>query len=105
MRSMLWAAVALVAAAFAAEADDRVAGWPFVGGDLHNTRNAPREKTISPATAARLAPRWATVIRGAAQETPVADGDMLYVANGNGELFMVARADGAIKRQIDLRAL
>lgn len=91
---------AVLIAGFATSA---VAGdWPWIGGNISNTRHAAREKLIGPDNAAKLAPVWSTAVRGVQQETPVADKTTLYVANGQGGLFWISRADGKIIREVNI---
>ncbi|MBY0511368.1 MAG: PQQ-binding-like beta-propeller repeat protein [Rhodospirillaceae bacterium] len=92
--------LAVLIASFAGNA---IAGdWPWIGGNISNTRHAAGEKRIGPDNAAKLAPVWSTAVRGVQQETPVADKTTLYVANGQGGLFWIARADGKIIREVNV---
>ncbi len=77
--------------------------WPFIGGSITNTRHASREHIISPVNAAHLAPKWSTVVRGVQQETPISDGETLFVANAQGGLFWIAQTTGEILREVDVK--
>ena len=94
----LWAGIALLAA------EAQAGEWPLIGGDIANTRNAGKERLINVDNAARLQPQWATAVKGVQQETPVADATTLYVANGQGTVFWISRADGKILREVDVAA-
>jgi polyvinyl alcohol dehydrogenase (cytochrome) len=93
----------ILAAVIAGFSSQVMAGdWPWIGGNISNTRHAPDEKLIGPDNAAKLAPVWSTAVRGVQQETPVADATTLYVANGQGGLFWISRADGKIIREVNV---
>jgi len=77
--------------------------WPFIGGGITNTRNAANEHLINVGNAPRLAPKWLTVVRGVQQETPVSDGETLFVANAQGGLFWIDQETGEILREIDVK--
>src|SRR5258705_11536682 len=45
-------------------------GWRTIGHDSRNSRNQPFERAIGPATAGRLAVKWAATTAGGAPPTP-----------------------------------
>lgn len=93
----VWALTALLMGSRAQAGD-----WPLIGGNIANTRNSAAEHIIGPGNAARLQPKWSTNVRGVQQETPVADATTLYVANAQGALFWISRADGKIIREVNV---
>ena len=93
-----WAAGPLFAFAMSigcAAANDAVP-WPMAGQNLHNTRNAPDERSIGPSNVANLAPRWVLTTKGNVTTTPAVVGGTVYVPDYGGMLFAVDAADGKV---------
>jgi polyvinyl alcohol dehydrogenase (cytochrome) len=76
--------------------------WLTGGQNLQNTRSAPSEKAISPATVGSLAPAWqfATgadlTTGGDVSATPAVDTKAIYFPDSKGHLFAVSRDTGAV---------
>ena len=70
--------------------------WPFAGRDLSDTRDAPNERSISPATASTLEPRWTLTTGGDVTTTPTVVNGTMYVPDYGGNLWAVDTATGAV---------
>jgi polyvinyl alcohol dehydrogenase (cytochrome) len=70
--------------------------WPFAGRDLSDTRDAPTERSISPATASTLKPRWTLTTGGDVTTTPTVVNGRMYVPDYGGNLWAVDKATGAV---------
>jgi len=68
--------------------------WPSGGQNLHATRAAPRERAISPQSAASLQRKWAFTAHGSVSATPAVEGDALYVPDWGGWLHKLDARDG-----------
>lgn len=74
--------------------DKSTSSWPTAGHDLHNTRSAPAEHTISPRNVGGLVPRWVFTTHGDVSATPAVEDDALYVPDWGGYLFKINARTG-----------
>jgi polyvinyl alcohol dehydrogenase (cytochrome) len=92
----LAAAAALAGAVAVPGAAGAGPSWPMSGQNLSNTRNQPAERAISPATAARLVPRWVATTGGNVSATPAVVGNAVYFPDWGGNLFRLDAATGRV---------
>jgi polyvinyl alcohol dehydrogenase (cytochrome) len=77
--------------------------WPYLNGDLENTRNALDEKMITAATVSELEPFWSVPLAGGVKlATPIVDEDALYIPTGASRLYRINRATGAVDWEISI---
>lgn len=101
VRSMILAVFGVYIFSFSAVAADKVSSWPFVNGDVHDSRAAPNGPALDKVAA--LAPAWSVQLKGAVKlATPVSDGKSLYVPTGAGRLYRIERATGRVIWDIDI---
>jgi polyvinyl alcohol dehydrogenase (cytochrome) len=87
-------ACALSTSAFAAE-------WPFVNGDVGDSRFSTSGPALDKLST--LAPAWSVQLKGAVKlATPTSDGKSLYVPTGAGRLYRIERATGKVIWDIDI---
>lgn len=70
--------------------------WPVWGGGIQGKSHAATETRISPATAAKLTPKWVYTAHGPVSSTPTVDGPYVYVNDWGGYIQKIRRADGTL---------
>jgi len=70
--------------------------WPFAGQNLSNTRFAPSETQLSPATVSGLGVKWIFTTGGDVSATPSVDAsaNVLYVPDWSGHLYKIDAGTG-----------
>jgi polyvinyl alcohol dehydrogenase (cytochrome) len=68
--------------------------WPLYGRDLAGSHHNPTEKKITPATVARLKPRWVFETGGDINGQPIVVGGVVYFGSWDGKEYAVAADTG-----------
>ena len=77
--------------------------WPFLNGDVENTRYVPRENLINSGTADKLELFWSIPLAGGVKlATPVSDGEALYIPTGASRLYRINQNTGAVLWDISI---
>ena len=77
--------------------------WPFLNGDLENTRNVSAAAGVTSDSVSRLEVFWtAPMVGGVKLATPVSDGEALYIATGASRLYRINRLTGTVKWEISI---
>jgi polyvinyl alcohol dehydrogenase (cytochrome) len=104
--SLLAAGFAVTALAWTPSADAApspgvpyAADWTVAGQNNANTRYAATETLISPATAARLRPRWTASLGGNVSATPTVSLGTVFVPDYGGKLSALDARTGAVRWQ------
>lgn len=77
--------------------------WPYLNGDLENTRHARGEIMVTSETAGELETFWSVPLAGGVKlATPVADERALYIATGASRLYRIDRITGAVDWEVSI---
>ncbi len=99
MRFLL--ACALCIFSLSAFGADNKASWPFINGDINDSRATAAGPPADKVSA--LAPTWIVQLKGAVKlATPVSDGASLYIPTGASRLYRIERATGKVNWDIDI---
>ncbi|HLG14128.1 MAG TPA: PQQ-binding-like beta-propeller repeat protein [Blastocatellia bacterium] len=83
-----------IAGAVAADGKPQPSDWPMYGRDLAGSHYNPTEKAITPATVARLKPKWVFETEGDVSSQPTVVNGVVYFGSWDGKQYAVDAKTG-----------